>query len=60
MKIDVILTIDVEDTIDFKDPFQKMWLYNTVLDKDQLHLHSNEIGEEVGRIVEIHVVDEIK
>jgi len=57
MILEIILTVELDETfIDEKDPIQQDWLRNTVLSKEELRLHSNEIGDEVGEILNVFVV----
>ena len=53
MKIKMLVELDCDNNyIDFKDKEEKEWLYNHILKskRKDLFLHSNEIGDEVGTI----------
>jgi len=57
MILKITLTIDIDDgMIDLNDPVQEFWLFEEVLAKEQLRLHSNEIGDEVGTITDVSFV----
>lgn len=55
MKIEVTLIIDTGDhLIDESYPSEILWLFDEVLTRDNLSLHSNEIGDSVGDIISVN------
>ena len=51
MKLKVELEIDLGDNfINENDIEEKVWLFETLLTKEELILHSNYIGESIGTI----------
>ena len=54
MKLKVELEIDLGDNfINENDIEEKVWLFETLLTKEELILHSNDIGESIGTITSI-------
>ena len=54
MKVKVELIIDLEDYINQNDPEELDWLFNNILYHPlDLSLHSNEIGDIIGEIVQV-------
>ena len=54
MKLKVELEIDLGDNfINENDIEEKVWLFETILTKEELILHSNNIGESIGTITSI-------
>ena len=54
MKLKVELEIDLGDNfINENDIEEKEWLFETILIKEELILHSNDIGESIGTITSI-------
>ncbi len=60
MKIIVTLTMDIDEVYCGDDTDALEWFLKDVMAVDQLHLISNEIGDEIEKItsVEVEVVDE--
>lgn len=53
MKVKLTITVEIPDNLyDFNDKSEVEFLMNTVL-KENLLLHSNEIGDTVGSITEV-------
>lgn len=61
MKIQLTLTIEIEDYfINWKDKEERDWLFNELLkDEKELYIHSNVIGDELGKIIKLENVKEI-
>ena len=54
MKLKVELEIDLGDNfINENNIEEKLWLFETILTKEELILHSNDIGESIGTITSI-------
>jgi len=54
MKVEMTLVVDLgESFINPDDQEERDWLFNGILKIPHLHLHSNEIGDTVGEIIEI-------
>ena len=54
MKLKVELEIDLGDNfINENDIEEKVWLFETILTKEELILHSNDIGDSIGTITSI-------
>lgn len=54
MKIKLTIEVEVEDTFLFNEEDEKLWFENEVLIGDgSLLLHSNEIGDSIGRIKKV-------
>lgn len=54
MKLKIELLIEVEDEIwGLNDKEAREWFENECLNPDQLYLHSNEAGDEIGKIIEV-------
>lgn len=51
----VVLEFDDEMMCDWNEEVEREWFFDNVLDPKTLILHSNEIGDEVGRIVSIDI-----
>jgi hypothetical protein len=51
----VVLEFDEEMMCDWDEEAQREWFFEAVLDPETLVLHSNEIGDEVGRIVSVDI-----
>ena len=60
MKLLIELEIDLGNTfINSKDQDERDWLFNEILTKGDLSLHSNEIGDQVGNITKVVKCKEI-
>lgn len=60
MKFKITLTVDIgEDFINKKDKEEVDWLLGNVINYDAKNycLHSNEIGDELGKIVEVNNIE---
>ena len=62
MKIQLTLIVDLGDNwIDPDDAEERDWFFKDVVgEAKQLYIHSNEAGDELGEIIEIVEVKEIK
>ena len=51
----IVLEFDEDMMCDWEYEEQRDWFFDCVLNPDTLILHSNEIGDEVGRIVSVDI-----
>ena len=60
MKVELTITIDLGDGfINQNDIDERAWLFKKVLTKDDLILHSNEINDELGKIIKVENVKQL-
>lgn len=60
MKFKITLTVDIgEDFINKNDKEEMDWLLGNVInyDAENYYLHSNEIGDELGKVVEVNNIE---
>ena len=64
MLLKLLITIDFDQSefFDSADEFQKEWFYEDVLSSEDnnLVLHSNELGEAIGKVIGCEVVPDSK
>lgn len=53
MKVEMKLTLELDDNEWGNSETEMFWLVSNVLDADLLSLHSNEIGDSVGKVIDI-------
>ena len=60
MKFKITMTIELSDAIG-TDEEEMDWLLSEVLNHDakNYYLHSNEIGDELGKVVEINTIEKV-
>jgi hypothetical protein len=61
MKIELTLVVELNDSINPTCNEEKDFIFNVLFNnKNSLYLHSNEIGDEIGNIVELKNVHVVK
>ncbi len=56
MKIKLTLEIELHEAVaDGADDGMLEWLENDVLSKENLYIHSNEIGDDIGKVESVKV-----
>lgn len=53
MKITLTIEVDISEHFDFDDKKEIDWFEKEVLKINNLHFHSNEIGDGIGKIINI-------
>lgn len=56
-KIKIELILETDNLIEWDDEGQIEWVKNSILKAEDLRLHSNEIGDEFGKITELTKVE---
>lgn len=57
MKVILEVYIDVEDTFDVDDKEEREWFEETILkDHESIFIHSNEIGDSLGKVTKVKLM----